>query len=129
VSSGATNDTLVVSNTTLTNNNQQFRCIVNSGSCTDTSNIANLTVINNVGINETTGQREFEIYPNPATEILIITLSGKADFVLIDAIGREVKQGVIVNQNQISVSDLIAGIYVVQVKTEHSVYTSKFLKL
>jgi hypothetical protein len=44
--SGITNDTLTISNATLTNNNQPFRCIVSSGFCRDTSASAVLTVIN-----------------------------------------------------------------------------------
>jgi hypothetical protein len=64
--SGVTNDTMLVSNTTMTNNNQVFRCVVTSGSCSDTSNVATLTVINNVGISELNNS-EFKVYPNPAT--------------------------------------------------------------
>jgi hypothetical protein len=42
--SGTTNDTLSVSNVTMGNNNQPFRCIIRSGSCYDTSDIAVLNV-------------------------------------------------------------------------------------
>jgi hypothetical protein len=42
--SGTTNDTLSVSNVTMGNNNQPFRCIIRSGSCYDTSDIAILSV-------------------------------------------------------------------------------------
>jgi hypothetical protein len=44
---GTTNDTLTVSNVTMSNNNQAFRCIVSSGSCSDTSNVAVLAVCSN----------------------------------------------------------------------------------
>ncbi len=44
--SGTTNDTLTLSNATLANNNQPFRCIVSSVSCSDTSAFAVLTVLN-----------------------------------------------------------------------------------
>jgi hypothetical protein len=50
--SGATNNTLIIANTTLSNNNQPFRCIISSSSCSDTSDAAVLTVLNNVGIHE-----------------------------------------------------------------------------
>ena len=50
--SGATNNTLIIANTTLNNNNQPFRCIISSSSCSDTSDTAVLTVLNNVGIHE-----------------------------------------------------------------------------
>jgi hypothetical protein len=42
---GATSSTLTVSNVSLTNNNQPFRCIVTSGACSDTSDVAVLTVV------------------------------------------------------------------------------------
>jgi hypothetical protein len=62
--SGAINDTLVVSNATVSNNNQQFRCIINSASCADTSDIAVLTV-STVGMNELSVQGNVSLYPNP----------------------------------------------------------------
>lgn len=42
--SGVNTNTLTVSNLTLANDNQTFRCIINVGSCIDTSNIATLSV-------------------------------------------------------------------------------------
>jgi hypothetical protein len=48
--SESTTNTLSVNNITLANNNQQFRCIVADGSCEDTTDIAVLTVIDDLGI-------------------------------------------------------------------------------
>ncbi|NCA19964.1 MAG: T9SS C-terminal target domain-containing protein, partial [Crocinitomicaceae bacterium] len=62
--SGTNNDTLVVSNASISNNNQQFRCIVNLGSCADTSDIAVLSV-STVGMNELSVQGNVSLYPNP----------------------------------------------------------------
>jgi hypothetical protein len=62
--SGANNDTLVVSNASTSNNNQQFRCIVNPAGCADTSNIAVLTV-STVGMDELSVQGNVSLYPNP----------------------------------------------------------------
>lgn len=42
--SGVTTNTLTVSNLNLANDNQIFRCIINVGTCTDTSTIATLSV-------------------------------------------------------------------------------------
>jgi hypothetical protein len=50
--SGSTTNTLSVNNVTLANNNQQFRCIVADGSCEDTTDIAVLTVIDDLGIED-----------------------------------------------------------------------------
>lgn len=62
--SGSNNDTLVVSNASTSNNNQQFRCIVNSAGCADTSDIAVLTV-STVGMDELSVQGNVSLYPNP----------------------------------------------------------------
>ncbi len=48
--SGTINDTLIIANTTLSNNNQPFRCIISSGACTDISAVAVLTVFCNISV-------------------------------------------------------------------------------
>jgi hypothetical protein len=73
---GATNDSLTVSNVSLTNNNQQFRCILSAGACTDTSDVAVLTVTNSTNINHL-NNNSIKIYPNPASTFLMIE---NADF-------------------------------------------------
>lgn len=42
--SGANDDTLIITNTTLLQNNNIYRCLVSTGSCIDTSSIGTLTV-------------------------------------------------------------------------------------
>jgi len=69
--SGTNNDTLVVSNLSSSNNNQQFRCVVNSESCIDTSNIAILTV-STVDINEIVNENFIVLFPNPASDHITI---------------------------------------------------------
>ncbi len=68
--SGVQTNALNVANITMTNNNQQFRCIVNDGSCVDTSAIAVLTVIDDLGIES--------LNPSSFKKLIQITdLSGK----------------------------------------------------
>lgn len=68
--SGTATNTLSVNNVTLANNNQQFRCIVADGSCEDTTDIAVLTVIDDLGIED--------LKPNGSKKLLKITdLNGK----------------------------------------------------
>jgi hypothetical protein len=113
--SGTTNDTLIVSNVTMSNNNQQFRCIITSGSCSDTSNVAVLTVNNNVGINEVTQDNLFSVYPNPAKSQINV----KADAILLGSIytvydntGKLVLLGKIISENTtIELGNLSGGIY------------------
>ena len=113
--SGTTNDTLTIANTTLSNNNQPFRCIISSGSCTDTSNVAVLTVNNNVGINDVSQSNLFSVYPNPASTLINV----KADASLVgsvysiyDNVGKVVLSGKINSVNaSIALGNLSRGIY------------------
>jgi hypothetical protein len=84
--SGATTNTLTVSNTTVSNHNQPFRAIVNAGGCIDTSNVAQIligdtcltTVTDTLIINTTLGlpapnnANTILIYPNPASDHITI---------------------------------------------------------
>ena len=113
--SGTANDTLTIANTTLSNNNQPFRCIISSGSCTDTSNVAVLTVNNNVGINDVSQSNLFSVYPNPASTLINV----KADASLVgsvysiyDNVGKVVLSGKINSVNaSIALGNLSRGIY------------------
>ena len=102
--SGTTNDTLTVANVTLSNNNQPFRCIVTSGSCTDTSATAVLNVINNVGITEFSSNQLLSVYPNPAKDQITIasdaSLIGKTYFIS-DNVGKVIANGKIVSEKKI----------------------------
>jgi len=113
--SGTTNDTLTVSNVTMSNNNQPFRCIINSGSCSDTSNVAVLTVNNNVGINETSQDKLFSVFPNPAQSIINVSayslLIGSV-YSIYDNTGRIVLSGKLnAESTTIELGNLSGGIY------------------
>jgi hypothetical protein len=62
--SGVTSSTLSVSNLSMTNNNQAFRCIINDSGCTDTTTTATLTIIDDASISETDFPL-LSISPNP----------------------------------------------------------------
>ncbi|MEY4605029.1 MAG: hypothetical protein RIT43_2321 [Bacteroidota bacterium] len=47
--SGTATNSLTVNNLTISNNNQQFRCIINDGACVDTTDVATLTIIDDLG--------------------------------------------------------------------------------
>ena len=117
--SGTTNDTLTIANTTLSNNNQPFRCIVSSGSCTDTSAVAVLTVINNVGINEVSQSNLFSVYPNPANGQINVMADAKllgSVYNVYDNVGKIVLSGKINSENTvINLGNLLGGIYLFSV--------------
>jgi hypothetical protein len=117
--SGTTTNTLTVSNVTLSNNNQQFRCIISSGSCSDTSNVAVLTVNNNVGINETTQDNIFTVFPNPAQSIINVKADNKLIgdiYTIYDNTGRVVLTGKLNSQyTTIELNNLSGGVYMFSV--------------
>jgi hypothetical protein len=117
--SGTANDTLTIANTTLSNNNQPFRCIVSSGSCTDTSAVAVLTVVNNVGINEFTHDNLFSVYPNPAHSQINVKADAKllgSVYTIYDNTGKIVLTGKINSDNTvIELGNLSGGIYLFSV--------------
>jgi hypothetical protein len=117
--SGTANDTLTIANTTLSNNNQPFRCIVSSGGCTDTSNVAILTVNNNVGINEFPRDNLFSVYPNPAQHVINVKVDAKllgSVYNVHDNFGKVVLSGKINSENTIiELGKLSGGIYLFSV--------------
>lgn len=116
--SGVNTNTLMVSNTTSTNNNQSFRCVISSNDCSDTSAVAILTIKNNVGINEDL-LRLFSIYPNPANSQINVQAHKKtlgSVYTLYNNIGKTVLSGKINSENTIiELGNLSDGIYLLSV--------------
>ena len=113
--SGTNKDTLRVANVTMGNNNQPFRCIVSSGACSDTSNAAVLTVINANGINETSANNLFTVYPNPAKSQINVkadaTLIGSS-YTVYNNIGKVTLTGKINAENTVlDLGHLSSGVY------------------
>lgn len=129
--SGTTNDTLTVSNVTMSNNNQPFRCIVSSGSCSDTSNVAVLTVNNNVGINENTQDNLFSVFPNPAQSVINVKADSKLlgqVYSIYDNTGRVVLTGKLNSENTtIELGNLSGGVFMFRIG-ENMKQTFKVIK-
>ncbi|WP_374460792.1 T9SS type A sorting domain-containing protein [Chryseobacterium taeanense] len=71
---------------------------------------------------------KFAIYPNPANDVLNITkVSSKAKFEIYNAVGQLVKAGNIDN-NQVRVSELIKGTYIITIKDNNISESIKFIK-
>jgi len=117
--SGTTTNTLSVSNVSMSNNNQPFRCIVSSGLCSDTSDVAVLTVNDNASIDEANQDNLFTVSPNPAQSIITV----KADKAIIGAVysiydntGKVVLTGKLHSENtSIELGNLSDGIYIFKV--------------
>jgi hypothetical protein len=119
--SGANDDSLIVSNISGLNNNENFRCIIISGSCSDTSIVAQLT-INTTGIAETVDENGFVIYPNPVSDFITLKVNNtffNKNYSIIDQLGRTVISGKINSESStINMSELARGIYHFRIETE-----------
>ncbi|MFH0762039.1 MAG: T9SS type A sorting domain-containing protein, partial [Bacteroidota bacterium] len=117
--SGATKDTLIVSNLTLSNNNQHFRCIVPKPLCTDTSAVVILTV-SPIGINETGKQNPVNVYPNPVGNRLTVHLNASlvgSAYNITDQLGKTVLTGKLTKENSIiELDNLPAGFYIFSIE-------------
>ena len=115
----------------MSNNNQPFRCIISSGSCIDTSDVAVLTVNNNVGINETLQDNLFTVFPNPAQNIINVKADSKLIgqlYYIYDNMGRIVLTGKLSSENTtIELGNLSGGIYMLSVR-ENLKQTFKVIK-
>ena len=112
--SGVDTDILTVSNVTLGQNNTLFRCIVSENSnCSDTTDVAVLTVEDNTGLDDL-NKDIFNVYPNPTTNSFTISSDNliNSEFKIIDAQGREVLTGSMNGQEHtIDISKLSKGVY------------------
>jgi len=83
------------------------------------NNVAVLTVINNVGINETNQGNLFSVFPNPAQSIINVKTDSKligSAYSIFDNKGRVVQTGKISSENTtIELSNFSSGIYMFNV--------------
>lgn len=114
--SGVNSDTLTISNTSMLNNNQIFRCIASAGTCQDTSKTALLRVNDNLGshLNNQPGIM-VKLYPNPVQNTLNVRAGAAligSTYMIYDNAGRVVMSGKIGKEfTVISTSGLSSGMY------------------
>ncbi|WP_298224183.1 T9SS type A sorting domain-containing protein [Flavobacterium sp.] len=73
----------------------------------------------------------FSIYPNPVAELLHLNFAGLNTanaYEMFDVSGKKVASGVF-DENQINVSALKQGIYILKIQSENAVWTEKFTKM
>jgi hypothetical protein len=112
--SGATIETLTVSNIALTNDGEDYRAVVTSDSCSDISDAAVLTVLPNG--TDLVSESNFMVFPNPASDEIVIQSATVIKHVkILNAFGQEVKS---VETNSkivsLSVNDLVDNIYFIR---------------
>ena len=75
-------------------------------------------------------KNKITLYPNPTKDFLNFTLletNAAITYEINNLLGEKVSYGDL-NTNSISVSDLANGVYIIKVKTNEGVFTSKFIK-
>ena len=120
--SGTSTNVLSVNNITIANNNQQFRCIVTDGTCEDTTNIAVLIVIDDLGFTEYGNL--FQISPNPATNNVTISTQEARfdDFTILDAQGRIIQEGKLTGKSTLlDLSRMASGNYLLRIGHQQTV--------
>lgn len=126
--SGANTGTLSIANLTMSNNNEQYRCIISLAGCTDTSAVANLSVTDNSSVDELENQL-FNFYPNPAGESITVCILAphvKETLVIQDITGKMVIKVEINSLDQkVDISTLEAGVYMLSMER----YPNKTSKL
>ncbi|MCC5918843.1 MAG: SBBP repeat-containing protein [Cryomorphaceae bacterium] len=120
---GATTNTLTISNITIFNINQSFRCVINTMNCLDTTNTATLNVdTSSVAVAVFGADKSIIVYPNPASRHLIIQCGENhvgASLKIHDVLGRNVYSGTITSPlMNIDVEKYPRGIYFIDVSGE-----------
>ena len=109
--SGADTDSLIISTTTMGNNNTNYRCIVTeSASCMDTTDVVLLTVINDASIGELNSSL-VTLFPNPSNGHITLTLAqhSNGQIILTDILGKEVlSKRFTTNEVQVNIKRLAA---------------------
>lgn len=88
-----------------------------------------IDLIDEIGVKEYNTMNKSQVYPNPATDFIIVNCKAESVVSILDAKGVEVKK-VIINQNDnsIDVSSLPKGIYILEKQTNQSKQIFKLIK-
>ncbi|MBK8927301.1 MAG: T9SS type A sorting domain-containing protein [Crocinitomicaceae bacterium] len=87
---------------------------------------ASATVNSQVGIEDES--IEFSVYPNPASDVMMISAQGQYNYTISDLNGRVIIAGNGTNNQTISVGDLSAGSYIITISTDNGVSATQFVK-
>ena len=67
------------------------------------------------------------VYPNPANQFLYVQNANDIPYQIYDLNGKLVQTGW-VNQNQISVDNLLSGLYILILQNNHQTQSTRFIK-
>ena len=83
-----------------------------------------------LSVGENTNEENILVYPNPATEFIQLSISRQqATYKIVDLSGKLVQQGILlVGDEQINISNLQSGLYLLRTEDEMGAFTSKLVK-
>ncbi len=102
--------------------------IVTDGSCfSDSSNIVQITM---VGVESNKNNNAIMVYPNPVSNELFITANGNDNvgFEILNAMGRIVYKGSLVNKTMVETSAFANGVYVIKLDNGKTFEFKKIIK-
>ena len=119
--SGTTTDSLVLTGITTSLNGYGYRCVIDA--CTmDTTDVAFLTVVDNVGIEESA--KLLTVSPNPTSGLIYVDI--KANYSVYNMTGQKVAEGK--TEGQIDLSNLPTGSFQLILITEEGTTTHTIQK-
>jgi type IX secretion system substrate protein len=125
--SGVTTSTLTITGVTGPMINYKYRCIVSGAVCTDSSDMATLTVSGTTLVNNNTNA-VITVAPNPTTGLVTVTGAGKTDIKVYNSVGQLIKETR--HTDNISIAEFPAGIYLLKLFNDqgNTIYTDKIIK-
>ena len=81
-------------------------------------------------VNDDPWQNKVIVYPNPAKDFIVFNLedvTGSASVEIYDIRGRKISKDKLLNNNQISISQLSKGLYIYRIYNNGLIYKGKFL--
>ena len=122
--SGTNTDSLVLTGITTSLNNYGYRCLIQA--CTmDTTNVAYLTVDDNVSVEEIVS--DLRVLPNPSYGNVYISLNSVANYKVYKLTGKLVAEGK--TKGKIDLTNLPAGTYTLLIDSEEEIRIQTIQKL
>jgi len=122
--SGSDTDSLVITGIGSSMNNYGFRCLIDACNM-DTTDVAILTVVDNIGVNEIV--KDIIVSPNPTSGLLNIVLTSSAEYDVFNINGQRVAQGN--TEGQIDITNLPTGSYQIIITNEDGRSTHTIQKI
>jgi hypothetical protein len=111
---GTQTDTLKLTPASMLFNGKDYRCVMNSSVCYDTSSVANLVVADNISINESK-LNGCLVYPNPAKDVLNVAIRKdlvNSNYRILNTMGQIIYSGTLKSEDsRIDISSFANGNY------------------